>query len=82
MIPSRWDNDPHLVAYFRERFRCAFPDAEVHPYEDAGHYVLEDAGPEIAQLVTKFLERVAPEKLLKNYIPVSSDPCAIGRSSP
>jgi hypothetical protein len=28
MIPSRWDYDPDLVAYFRERFRSTFPDAE------------------------------------------------------
>ncbi|HUT25634.1 MAG TPA: alpha/beta fold hydrolase [Sumerlaeia bacterium] len=33
------------------------PDAEVHRFEDAGHYVLEDAGDEIIPLVQAFLER-------------------------
>jgi haloalkane dehalogenase len=34
-----------------------FPHAEVHRYEDAGHYVLEDAGEEVALRVEEFLER-------------------------
>jgi len=33
-----------------------FPEAEVHRFEDAGHWVLEDAGAEIAPLVRRFLE--------------------------
>jgi pimeloyl-ACP methyl ester carboxylesterase len=33
-----------------------FPRAEVHRFEDAGHWVLEDAGAEIAPLVRRFLE--------------------------
>jgi haloalkane dehalogenase len=33
-----------------------FPGAEVHRFEDAGHWVLEDAGEEIAPLVRGFLE--------------------------
>lgn len=34
-----------------------FPWAEVHRFEDAGHYVLEDAGNEISGLVSEFLDR-------------------------
>jgi acyl-CoA synthetase (AMP-forming)/AMP-acid ligase II/pimeloyl-ACP methyl ester carboxylesterase len=45
------------------------PHAEVHAFEQAGHYVLEDAGDEIATLVRRFLKarprapsgQVAPE---------------------
>jgi haloalkane dehalogenase len=32
-----------------------FPDADVHRFDDCGHYVLEDAGDEIAGLVQRFL---------------------------
>ncbi len=33
-----------------------FPGAEVHRFADAGHYVVEDAGPEIAALTRAFLQ--------------------------
>ncbi len=33
------------------------PQAEVHRFEDAGHYVLEDAADEIVPLVSEFLNR-------------------------
>ena len=33
-----------------------FPDANVHCFEDAGHYVLEDAGERITPLVREFLK--------------------------
>jgi pimeloyl-ACP methyl ester carboxylesterase len=36
-----------------------FPAAEVHRYDDAGHYVLEDAGDEVGLRVDEFLERTA-----------------------
>ena len=32
-----------------------FPEAEVHRFPDAGHYVVEDAGPQIAELTLRFL---------------------------
>ena len=35
--------------------RC--PHAEVHRFEDAGHYLLEDAGVEVSVLVREFLSR-------------------------
>ena len=40
---------------FLNEWRRRFPAAEVHAYEDAGHYVLEDASDEIIQLVGPFL---------------------------
>ena len=43
--------DQRFLAEWRRRF----PDAHVHPFENAGHYVLEDAGDTIRPLVTEFL---------------------------
>jgi len=40
-----------------ERFREIFPSAETHCFEDAGHYVVEDAHERIVPLVADFLER-------------------------
>jgi pimeloyl-ACP methyl ester carboxylesterase len=45
--------DAHFLAEWRRRF----PDAEVHTFPDAGHFVLEDARDEIATLVQDFLAR-------------------------
>jgi haloalkane dehalogenase len=39
-----------------DRFCEAFPEAEVHRLEDAGHYVIEDAHERIVPLVRTFLE--------------------------
>ena len=47
--------DAHFLAEWERRF----PDARVHRFEDAGHYVLEDAFDEIRPLVEEFL-RPAP----------------------
>ncbi len=43
--------DVHFLAEWEGRF----PDARVHRFEDAGHYVLEDAFDEIRPLVEDFL---------------------------
>lgn len=43
--------DKHFLAEWQRRF----PNAEVHPFSDAGHYLLEDAGEEVAGLVRKFV---------------------------
>ena len=43
--------DAHFLAEWERRF----PDARVHRFEDAGHYVLEDAFDEIRPLVEEFL---------------------------
>ena len=45
--------DDHFLAEWRRRF----PEAAVHTFPDAGHYVLEDAGDEIRPLVRAFLKR-------------------------
>lgn len=44
--------DDDFLAVWRERF----PQAEVHRYPDAGHYVLEDAWEDIVPRVRSFLE--------------------------
>lgn len=41
--------------------KALFPQAEVHEFPQAGHYVLEDAGAEIIPLVQQFLAPVAGE---------------------
>ena len=45
--------DRHFLRLWEERF----PRAEVHRFEDCGHYVLEDARDEIIALVRDFLSR-------------------------
>jgi len=43
------------AAYLLE-WRRRFPNAEVHAFSDAGHYVLEDVPDEIVILVKDFLQ--------------------------
>jgi haloalkane dehalogenase len=45
--------DGHFLAEWRQRF----PEAEVHAFADAGHYLLEDAGAEVGKLVQEFLQQ-------------------------
>lgn len=45
--------DHHFLAEWQRRF----PEAEVHQFPDAGHFVLEDAGDKVRQLVRDFLTR-------------------------
>lgn len=42
---------------FRAKWEQLFPGAEVHRFDDAGHYVVEDAFDDILPRVTAFLER-------------------------
>jgi haloalkane dehalogenase len=42
---------------FLAEWRRRFPEAEVHAFDDAGHYVLEDAAERVISLVSAFLER-------------------------
>ena len=42
---------------FLEEWERLMPHAEVHRFEDAGHYVLEDAGEEVGLRVEEFLAR-------------------------
>ena len=45
--------DQHFLA----GFRAALPNAEVHAYDDAGHYVLEDKAAELVPAIRAFLDR-------------------------
>jgi haloalkane dehalogenase len=45
--------DETFLAGWKERF----PQAEVHPFADAGHLVLDDAGDRIVPLIRDFLQR-------------------------
>ena len=47
--------DRHFLAGFRD----ALPNAEVHAFEDAGHYVLEDKHDVLVPAVRAFLDRTA-----------------------
>ena len=42
---------------FLDEWVRRFPSAEVHRFEDCGHYILEDAGDEIIPLVRNFVDR-------------------------
>jgi haloalkane dehalogenase len=44
-------------SHFLKKWIDYFPQAQVHRFEDCGHYVLEDAGEEIGQLVVDFLAK-------------------------
>lgn len=43
--------------HFLKEWQQHLPEAEVHRFADAGHYVLEDAGDEIRPLVRDFIHR-------------------------
>ena len=45
--------DKHFLA----GYRAALPNAEVHAYDDAGHYVLEDKHETLVPLIRDFLQR-------------------------
>ena len=45
--------DKHFLA----GFRAALPAAEVHAFDDAGHYVLEDKATELVPAIRAFLDR-------------------------
>jgi haloalkane dehalogenase len=47
-------------AAFLAEWRRRFPQAEVHAYADAGHYVLEDAGDRIVPEIRRFLAVAKP----------------------
>ena len=47
--------DDAFLAQWEQRF----PEAEIHRFDDAGHFVLEDAHEEILPLVQEFLARTA-----------------------
>jgi cis-3-alkyl-4-acyloxetan-2-one decarboxylase len=43
--------------HFLAEWECRFPQAEVHRFPDAGHYVLEDAADELVPRIVEFLAR-------------------------
>ncbi len=49
--------DPIFDHHFLEQWCRYLPQAEVHRFDDCGHYLLEDAGEEISGLVQRFLAR-------------------------
>ncbi|MBD8525824.1 alpha/beta fold hydrolase [Pseudomarimonas arenosa] len=50
-------NDFVFDKHFLAGFTSALPNAEVHAWEDAGHYLLEDKHAQFVPKVLKFLER-------------------------
>ena len=42
---------------FLDEWRARFPHSEVHRFENAGHYVLEDASDELIGAIIRFLRR-------------------------
>jgi haloalkane dehalogenase len=42
---------------FLAEWERRYPNAEVHRFPDAGHYVLEDAKDELIPLIEEFLQR-------------------------
>ena len=50
--------DRHFLAEWERRF----PQAEVHRFADAGHYILEDAAAEVVPLITSFFDRTGKKE--------------------
>jgi haloalkane dehalogenase len=42
---------------FLEQWRARFPDADVHTFHDAGHYLLEDAADDVIAIIQSFLQQ-------------------------
>ncbi|MBR5627009.1 MAG: alpha/beta hydrolase, partial [Thermoguttaceae bacterium] len=42
---------------FLKRFLQFFPEAEVHRLEKAGHYLVEDAAPEVIDIIREFVKK-------------------------
>ena len=52
--------DPMFGPSYLERWRRAFPEAQVHAVATSGHFVPEEAPAEVAPLVERFLEAAVP----------------------
>lgn len=53
-----WGEDDFVFdRHFRDEFLRRYPEAELHSWPDAGHYVLEDKGDEVRAHVRSFLAR-------------------------
>ncbi len=51
------DDDFCFTPAFRAEWQRRFPDAEVHAWDDVGHYVMEDAPERLLDHVDRFLEQ-------------------------
>jgi pimeloyl-ACP methyl ester carboxylesterase len=69
------DKDWCFTPRFRARFEREFPAAEVHAWQDCGHYVVEDAHERILPLLRAFLERHAA-------VPEVSVPGVLAKAAP
>jgi len=56
------DRDFCFTGEFLRVWQAHFPDARVHRFPAAGHYVLEDAGESIIPLATEFLTGTAAQR--------------------
>lgn len=63
MLIAWGEKDFVFDADFLAEWVRRFPKAEVHRFPRAGHYVLEDAGPEITPLIRRFLEKHSQHRL-------------------
>jgi haloalkane dehalogenase len=55
------DDDFCFTPKFRAEWQRRFPDAEVHAWQDVGHYVCEDAPDRLLAAMGGFLERTEVE---------------------
>lgn len=55
------DRDFVFDHHFLREWQEILPEAEVHHFPNAGHYVLEDAGGEILPIVREFLDRAVSD---------------------
>jgi len=55
---------------FLDVWRAKLPHAELHLYEDAGHYILEDAWEDVNPLIAAFIDGQAKAALLPAVAPV------------
>ena len=46
-------------SHFLDEWQRRFPAAKVHRFENCGHYILEDAEPEVIPLITNFIAKPA-----------------------
>ena len=63
---AQFDKLPMLVCWglkdfvfdkhFLDEWQHRFPEAQVHAFDDCGHYILEDASDEVVPLIDNFLK--------------------------
>jgi len=63
MLLCRGERDFVFNRHFLAEWMRRFPEAEVHRFPDAGHYLLEDAADRVVPLVHSFLTENLVEAL-------------------